>query len=119
VAFWSRKFISVERNYPTHDQELLAIVQAFKHWRHYLEGSALPIEVYTDHANLAGFANQQGLNGRQARWAMALCPYDFVVKHRPGVSNPADGHSGARITKQRCPRLVKRQKRCYRRFRRS
>jgi hypothetical protein len=24
---------------------------------------------------------------------MALCPYDFVVKHRPGVSNPADGPS--------------------------
>ena len=39
VAYWSRKLIDAERNYETHNQELLAIVAAFKHWRHYLEGS--------------------------------------------------------------------------------
>lgn len=36
------------------DQELLAIVEAFKHWRHYLEGSRYPIEVLTDHNNTVG-----------------------------------------------------------------
>ena len=41
VAFWSRKFTSAERNYPTHDQELLAIVQEFKHWHRYLEGQCV------------------------------------------------------------------------------
>jgi hypothetical protein len=35
VAFWSRKMIPAERNYDTHDQELLAIVKSFKQWRHY------------------------------------------------------------------------------------
>ncbi len=30
VAFWSRKMIAAEQNYETHDQELLAIVMAFK-----------------------------------------------------------------------------------------
>jgi len=30
VAFWSRKIISAECNYETHDQELLAIVMCFK-----------------------------------------------------------------------------------------
>ena len=39
VAFHSQKMIPAERNYETHDQELLAIVTAFKQWRHYLEGS--------------------------------------------------------------------------------
>ena len=29
VAFYSRKLIAAERNYETHDQELLAIVEAF------------------------------------------------------------------------------------------
>ena len=33
-AFHSRKMIPAERNYETHDQELLAIVTAFKQWRH-------------------------------------------------------------------------------------
>jgi hypothetical protein len=39
VAFYSRKMIPAERNYETHDGELLAIVEAFLHWRHYLQGA--------------------------------------------------------------------------------
>ena len=39
VAFWSCTMTPAERNYDTHDQELLAIVKSFKQWRHYLEGS--------------------------------------------------------------------------------
>ena len=39
VAFFSRKMIPAETRYETHDGELLAIVEAFKTWRHYLEGS--------------------------------------------------------------------------------
>ena len=38
VAFFSRKMILVETQYETYDQELLAIVEAFKTWRPYLEG---------------------------------------------------------------------------------
>jgi hypothetical protein len=93
VAFWSRKFIPAERNYETHDQELLAIVAAFKHWRHYLEGSTQPIEVITDHHNLVGFTKIKQLNGRQARWAMTLSTYDFTITHRAGKLNPADAPS--------------------------
>jgi len=36
-----------ERNYPTHDLELAAIVFALKIWRHYLYGEKSYI--YTDH----------------------------------------------------------------------
>ncbi len=67
VAFWSRKMIPAEQAYETHDQELLAIVIVFKHWRHYFEGSLYPIEVLTDHNNLREFMNVKALNGRQAR----------------------------------------------------
>src|SRR6266481_9809015 len=35
VAFHSRTFHEPERNYDVHDKELLAIFEAFKHWRHY------------------------------------------------------------------------------------
>ena len=44
VAFHSRSFNSAELNYDTHDKELLAIFEAFKHWRQYLEGSAVPVD---------------------------------------------------------------------------
>ncbi|KAL1952928.1 hypothetical protein VTO42DRAFT_3943 [Malbranchea cinnamomea] len=36
IAFWSFKFEPAECNYGTPDQEMLAIVKAFTHWRHYL-----------------------------------------------------------------------------------
>jgi RNase H-like domain found in reverse transcriptase len=56
VAFHSRTFTSAELNYDVHDKELLAIFEAFQHWRHYLEGSGSPIDVVTDHKNLEYFA---------------------------------------------------------------
>ena len=71
----------------------MAIVECFKHWRHYLEGSRHTIEVWSDHHNLQGFMKQPRINGRQARWLVYLTPYDFVIKHRPGLLNPADGPS--------------------------
>ena len=43
VTFHSRTFTSTELNYDFHDKELLAIFEAFKCWRHYLEGSPTPV----------------------------------------------------------------------------
>jgi transposase InsO family protein len=93
VAFWSRKMTPAEMNYETHDSELLAIVMAFKHWRHYLEGSRHRVTVVTDHNNLKYFMTTKELNGRQARWAERLSRFDFVIEYRPGRKNPADGPS--------------------------
>ena len=39
VAYASRQLKVHERNYPTHDLELVAIVFALKIWRHYLYGA--------------------------------------------------------------------------------
>ena len=52
VAFYSRKMIPAETRYETHNGELLAIVEAFKTWRHYLEGCKHEVLVLTDHNNL-------------------------------------------------------------------
>jgi hypothetical protein len=49
VAFQSRTLMAPELNYDTHDKELLAIFDCFAHWRHYLEGAPLIIDVVTDH----------------------------------------------------------------------
>ena len=35
----SRNLNSAERNYPTQQREMMAMVFAFKHWEHYLMGS--------------------------------------------------------------------------------
>ena len=64
VAFWSRKLTEAERNYETHDKELLPIVMAFRHWRYYVEGCTHPVEVVTDHSNLISFSKVKHLNSR-------------------------------------------------------
>ena len=55
VAFHSRKFDAAEINYEIHDKELLAIVDSFTQWRHFLEGSSHQVTVFSGHKNLAYF----------------------------------------------------------------
>ena len=84
VAFHSRSFNPAELNYDTHDKELLAIFEAFKHWRQYFEGSGTPIDVVTDHKNLEYFATTKLLTRRQARWSEFLSQFNMVIRFRPG-----------------------------------
>ena len=84
VAFYSRTLTALELNYNTHDKELLAIFEAFRNWRHYLEGSASPIDVVTDHKNLEYFSTSKVLSHRQARWSEFLSQFHLVIHFRPG-----------------------------------
>ena len=45
VAYYSRKMTSAELNYDIHNKELLAVVEAFRQWRVYLEGSKYIVQV--------------------------------------------------------------------------
>jgi len=83
VAFHSRTFSAPELNYDVHNKELLAIFEAFKIWRHYLEGSALPIDVVTDHKNLEYFLTTKILTRRQARWSEYLSQFNLVIRFHP------------------------------------
>jgi len=87
VAFHSRKFQPAEINYEIHDKELLAIVDAFKHWRRYCEGATHQVQVFSDHQNLEYFTTTKVLNRRQARWAQELAGIDFKIYYRPGSQN--------------------------------
>ncbi|MDE0547699.1 RNase H-like domain-containing protein, partial [Microbacterium sp. C7(2022)] len=50
IAYASRQLKAHEKNYPTHDLELAAVVFALKLWRHYLYGAH--VDVFTDHKSL-------------------------------------------------------------------
>jgi RNase H-like domain found in reverse transcriptase len=56
--------ILMELNYEIHDKELLAIVEAFREWRVYLEESKYLMKVYIDHKNLLYFTITKVLNRR-------------------------------------------------------
>src|ERR1700756_4705471 len=66
-AFLSRKMNDAERNYPVHEQELLAIVHALREWRHYLLGNR--ITIITDHRSFQYLATQDKLSAKQTRWS--------------------------------------------------
>ena len=59
IAFHSHTFTGLELNYNVHDKELSAIFEAFKQWRHHLEGSAEPIDIITNHNNLEYFSTMK------------------------------------------------------------
>ena len=61
VTFYSCTLTTPELNYDTHDKELLAIFEAFRLWRHYLEDSASPVDVVTNHKNLVYFSTSKVL----------------------------------------------------------
>jgi hypothetical protein len=63
VAYSSRQLKIHEKNYPTHDLGLAAVVHALKTWRHYLYGQKC--DIYTDHKSLKYIFTQSELNMRQ------------------------------------------------------
>lgn len=93
VAFRSRKLSPQEARYDTADVELLAIVDAFRTWRHYLAYTQTSVLVLTDHFNLQYFQTKKKPNARQLRWSDELAGFDFYIKFRPGKENPADALS--------------------------
>ena len=61
VAYYSKSLQPAERNYEIHNKELLAIIQALKHFRHYLQGSPYMTQIISNHANLHYFITKQTL----------------------------------------------------------
>ncbi|WMV42140.1 hypothetical protein MTR67_035525, partial [Solanum verrucosum] len=74
-----------ERNYPTHDLELAAVVFALKIWWHYLYG--LKCEVFTGHHSLQHVFTQKDLNLRQRKWMELLKEYDVTIQYYPSKAN--------------------------------
>jgi len=87
VAYHSRKLSGAELRYDVHDKELLAIVDAYKAWRVYLEGPKHQVTVYTDHENLRFFTTSKELVRRQIRWSEELSSFNCKIVYRKGSEN--------------------------------
>ncbi|CAA7046444.1 unnamed protein product [Microthlaspi erraticum] len=85
IAFYSEKLAGARLRYSTYDLEFYAIIQAVKHWRHYLFHKEFVL--YTDHDALKHIGNQDKVSARHASWIAYLQQFTFVIKHTSGVSN--------------------------------
>ena len=66
--------------------ECLAVVYAFRKFRHYLLGAK--VTLFTDHSALRQIlGGKRDLSGKFARWALTLSEYVFTVKHVPREQN--------------------------------
>ena len=92
VAYFSRKLLLRERWYATVQKECLAVVDGIRHFRVYVTGVAFLVQTY--HKCLVYLDRVKDVNGCLTRWALALQPYQFTIRYRPGTShNNADGLS--------------------------
>ena len=87
ASFYSRALNSAERNYSTHDKELLAIVEGVKKWESILTGTRF--EVLMNHTPLAHLKSQRDLSPWQIRWNETLARFDMDICYIPGVTNSA------------------------------
>ena len=108
VAYCSRALNKAEKNYCITRQELLAVVEAVKHFHHYIYG--VPTIVRTDHGALTWLMNFKNIEGQMARWMETLGAYDLKITHRAGRKHMnADGLS--RLPCNNCNYCTKREAR--------
>jgi hypothetical protein len=81
----SRQLKIHEKNYPTHDLELAAVVHALKTWRHYLHGQKC--DIYMDYKSLKYIFTQSELNMRQRRWLELIKYYELEIHYHPSIAN--------------------------------
>ncbi|KAG8501022.1 hypothetical protein CXB51_003082 [Gossypium anomalum] len=85
IAYASRQLKPHEKNYPTYDLELAAIIFALKIWRRHLYGEKC--HIFTDHKSLKYLMTQKDLNLRQRRWLELIKDYELVIDYHPGKAN--------------------------------
>ncbi|KAI5175962.1 hypothetical protein PAEPH01_2216, partial [Pancytospora epiphaga] len=88
IYTFSKTLDKAEKNYCITNRELLAIVKAVQHFRHYLLGKEFVL--CTDHKALAYLRSAQNPNSRMLIWALIPQEFSFKVEYINGDSNAAD-----------------------------
>ena len=82
VVYFLHEIILAEIQYETYDGELLAIIEAFKTWRHYLKGCKYEFLVPTDQNNLQQFMDTKSFSFCKVCWTQKFSRYHFWIDYR-------------------------------------
>lgn len=85
IAYYSEKMAGARARYSTYDIEFYAIVQAIKHWHHYLAHKEFIL--FSDHVALKYLGTQDKISSRHVFWIAYLQQFTFVIKHQSGKLN--------------------------------
>uniref|UniRef100_A0A1X7TIX9 Integrase catalytic domain-containing protein n=1 Tax=Amphimedon queenslandica TaxID=400682 RepID=A0A1X7TIX9_AMPQE len=88
ISYFSQKLSPAERKYSTFDRELLAIYQAIKYFRHFIEGRTF--YVLTDHKPLtfSFHTKSDRYSPRQIRHLDYISQFTTDIRHINGQCNP-------------------------------
>ena len=89
MVYYSQKLILAKIQNQIHHGELLAIVEAFKTWWHYLKDCKHKILVFTNYNNLCRFIDIKNLSSHQVWWAQKLSCYYFWIDYCQEKANGA------------------------------
>ena len=85
MAYFSEKLTGARSRYSTYDMEFYAIIQAIKHWKHYL--CHRDFVLFTDHDALRHLDSQVKVSARHATRIAFLQQFTFSIKHQCGKLN--------------------------------
>lgn len=80
VYYFSKRTTEAESRYHSFELETLAIVNALKRFRVYLEG--IPFKIVTDCNSLTLTLSKKQINPRIARWGLELENFNYSIEHR-------------------------------------
>ena len=90
-GYHSKTFNETEQCYKIYDKELTAINQALVNWQHLLKGAE--VHILTDHKNLTYYWHLHKLTDRTKRVWQRMGEYNYVLHHKPGITNRTDALS--------------------------
>jgi len=82
VAYASRALKKHEKTYAVTELECAAVIYAVDCFRPHLYGKKF--EIVTDHCSLCYLLKTKDPQGKLARWALKLQPYDFTIIYKSG-----------------------------------
>ena len=89
VAFFSRSLQGSELKHAAIEKEAQAIIEAIRHWRHFLTGRHFTLR--TDQKSVSYMFDQRNRgkikNDKIMRWRIELACYSFDIVYRPGKEN--------------------------------
>ena len=90
-GYHSKTFNETEQWYKIYNKELTAIDRALANWQHLLKGAE--VHILIDHKNLTYYRHPHKLTDRAKRVRQRMGEYNYVLHHKPGITNQADALS--------------------------
>lgn len=105
LAFFSKKLNTAQSKYSSFDRELLAIYEAVRHFRHFLE--ARECTIFTDHKPIVYAFRKRTDNytNRQSRWLSFVSEFTTDIIFLNGIKNDA-ADALSRISEIHMPNVI-------------